>query len=321
MKYNFVIAGGSGFYKTAYSDLERLENVRYFENYIDGLQSSFLKIAARINFNLKLNKYLKTPLKRFVFSRIYPFKFTEDNPLCFIFFGTQFAVINTSFIEFLRHKYPTAKIILFMQDIVSSLPYYDIGNYKKRFDLVLSYDKQDCARYGLLYFSTPFSFINPANFMKREVSDVYFCGSAKSRYHEILKVYSQCKSKGLSCRFFITGVPIDDRIESNEITYDKRISYIDNLSYVYSSRCILEIMQKNAIGYTPRLWEALIYNKHLLSDNADIINSEFYNDKSIHALEDIENILGWIYSDVNTSEVAIKKKSPLKLLEFISHNL
>ena len=321
MKYNYIIAGGAGYYKYAYSDVSHLDNVAYFENYVDGMRSSFLKFAARVNFNLRLNRYIKTPLRRLVFDKIFPFSFKEDRPLCFIFFGVQFAVINTSYLEYLRNRYPSAKIVLFMQDIVSSLPYYDIENYKKRFDAVLSYDRQDCDRYGLMYYSTPFSYIDPADFKTRKPVDVYFCGAAKTRYHEILDVYRKCKDKGLSCRFFITGVPVDERIASNEIVYDQKISYLDNLSYVYSSRCILEIMQKNAVGFTPRVWEALVYNKHLLSDNPDLTNSEFYNDRSIHTLKDIVSISEWINTDVDTSEAAIREKSPVRLLEFIEKNI
>lgn len=321
MKYNYVIAGGSGFYQIAYSDLNRLDNVAYFENYIDRINSRLIKFATRVNFNLKLNQYLRTPLRKLVFDKIFPINFKESKPLCFIFFGTQFAVINTSYIEFIRKKYPSVIIILFMQDIVSSLPYYDIENYKKRFDLILSYDKNDCNRYNLIYYPTPFSYINPSNFHKHKTIDVYFCGAAKSRFHEILNVYKLCKDKGLSCKFIITGVPVKERLASDEIIYDKRISYLENLSFVYASRCVLEIMQKNAVGYTPRLWEALVYDKHLLSNNPEIYNSEFYNNNSIHYIDDVDNILEWINLKVSTSKNTVAQKSPIKFLEFIESKL
>lgn len=321
VKYNFIIAGGEGFYKIAYSDLKEVDYVRYFENYIDGLQGSFTKFAAHINFNLRINRYIKTPLRSIVYDKLFPAEFSYNNPLCFIFFGTQFAVINTSYIEFLKRKYPTAKFVLYMQDILSSLPYYDIDNYKKRFDLILSYDRKDCEKYGLKYFPTPFSYINPSDLQKHEPVDVYFCGAAKTRYNDILNVYNECKRKNLSCRFFITGVPEEARIESDEIIYDKKISYLENLSHAYSSRCILEIMQENAVGFTPRLWEALFYNKHFLTNNKDITKSEYYNKDYIHTLSDIENISDWISVNIQVPKDIIMKKSPRRLLEFIDDNL
>ena len=139
-KYNYIIAGGSGFYEVAYSDLYNLPNVVYFKNYIDSINSKIKQLLIRINFNLKLNDFIKTPFSKLVYPWLFPHSFKEDRPLCFIFFGTQFAIINTSYLDYLRRRYPNVKLVLYMQDIVASLPYYDIKSYKKKFDIVLSYD-------------------------------------------------------------------------------------------------------------------------------------------------------------------------------------
>ena len=316
-EYNFIIAGGEGFYSVAYSDLKRCDNVRYFENYIDGILSPLMRILVKLCFNLKINRYINTPFKHIAYKKIYPAQFSTDRPLCFIFFGTQFAVINTDYLEYLRVQYPSVKLVLYMQDIVSSLPYYDILNYKKRFDLILSYDCNDCKKYGLEYYPTPFSYIAPDKFVKREPIDVYFCGSAKTRYPEILRVYQACKEQGLKCKFFITGVPEADRIKSEEIIYDRRISYIDNLSYIYASKCIVEIMQANAVGFTPRLWEALFYNKHLLTNNTNIITSNYYNADQIHLIDKDKIIMNYVDNIVKTDQNFLLKKTPLNLIKYI----
>ena len=321
-KYNYIIAGGSGFYEFAYSDLFNMPNVVYFRNYIDGINSKIKRLLLRVNFNLKvsnvekitsailplasnilyaplpfrlfsnlfsvtmlalllrisskiaqkcrckiaelilstlLNKLIRTPLGKLVYPWLFPHSFKENRPLCFIFFGTQFAVINTSYLNYLRKKYPNAKLVLYMQDIIASLPYYDIESYKKRFDLVLSYDKGDCERYNLEYYPTPFSKIDIAKLPEvDEDIDVYFCGAGKTRYPEIFKAYIRCKNQELKCKFFLMGVPLDKRIDGEGLVYDKRISYEMNLAYAAKSKCILEIMQENADGYTPRLWEAIM---------------------------------------------------------------
>ena len=316
-EFNYIIAGGEGFYKIAYGDLNRLENVRYFQNYVDGINSPITRISAKINFNLKINRFIKTPLKYLVFRRIYPAKFPIEKPLCFIFFGAQFAVINTGFMEYLKSKYRTPRFVLYMQDIVGSLPYYDIENYKERFDLVLSYDKNDCDKYNLRYYPTPFSYINPELFVRREPIDVYFCGFAKNRYPEIFKVYDICKKQDLKCKFFISGVPVADRIESDEIIYDRRISYLDNLSYVNASKCVLEIMQRNAVGFTPRVWEALFYSKHLLTDNPHISECDCYDINQFHSIDEADNIKSWIYSEIDYKRDLIDAKSPVHLIDHI----
>lgn len=318
-KYNYVIAGGSGFYEVAYHDLMELPNVRYFKSYVDGMSSGLMKYLARINFNLKLNKYVSTPLRSVVYPRLFPFAFDKERPLCFIFFNQQFAVINTGYIEYLRRKYPSAKFVLYMQDIVSSLPYYDIEDYKRRFDLVVSYDRNDCEKYGLEYFPTPFSHIPVEELASQEPVDVYFCGKAKNRLDAIMEVYDRCKENGLSYRFYITGVPEDKRIEADDIIYDHPMSYMENLSHVVSCRCIVEIMQQGAVGYTPRLWEAMFYGKHLLTNNDSL--TEISKEESGCHIISPQPDFKWINSEAGWSGKRIMDKNPAYLLKLIEKTL
>lgn len=321
-KYNYIIAGGSGFYEVAYSDLYNLPNVIYFKNYIDSINSKIKQLLIRINFNLKLNDFIKTPFSKLVYPWLFPHSFKEDRPLCFVFFGTQFAIINTSYLDYLRRRYPNVKLVLYMQDIVASLPYYDIKSYKKKFDIVLSYDKGDCEKYNLVYYPTPFSKIDIDKLPKvDEDIDIYFCGAGKTRYPEIFKAYVKCKNQGLKCKFFLMGVPLDKRIDGEGLVYDKRISYEMNLAYAAKSKCILEIMQENADGYTPRLWEAIMLNKHLLTNNKRVKESNYYNPDNILIINENDNISNWINSKVDIINSLKKKKSPLYLLELIEQIL
>lgn len=319
-KYNYVIAGGDGFYKFAYSDLDKLDNVCFFRHYKEGVESNLMRLLISINFNLKVNQLIKTPLKSLTFPQIYPHGFGKERPLCFIFFGAQYAVINTSYIEYLRKRYPDARLVLYMQDVVRSLPYYDIQNYKRRFDLVLSYDRGDCDNYSLTYYPTPFSHIDVSKLKSETPVDIYFCGSAKSRYPEIFDAFRKAKDEGLSCRFFITGVPDHKRIISDDIIYDRKLSYIENLSHAASAKCILEVMQKDADGFTPRLWEAMTLNKHLLTNNSALKESRYYNEKSIHFFSS-SPIRAWIDKECQYSEALIKEKSPVNLLHFIEASI
>ena len=286
-KYNYIIAGGSGFYKVAYSDLADMPNVVYFSNYIDGIKSKIKQLLIRLNFNLRLNNFMKSPFRKLVYPWLFPHSFKKDRPLCYVFFGAQFAVINSSYLDYLRKKHPSAKLVLYMQDIAASLPYYDMESYKKQFDLILSYDRGDCKRYNLEYYPTPFSKIDVARLPKvNEDIDVFFCGTGKTRYPAIFDTYRRCTSKGLKCKFFIVGVPREKRIAEEGLIYDKRISYEENLAYVAKSKCILEIMQENADGYTPRLWEAIMFDKHLITNNYAIKESKYGHLNGIHLLDE-----------------------------------
>ena len=75
-KYNYIIAGGSGFYEVAYSDLYNLPNVVYFKNYIDSINSKIKQLLIRINFNLKLNDFISKLGKLATISCMYNTNFT-----------------------------------------------------------------------------------------------------------------------------------------------------------------------------------------------------------------------------------------------------
>ena len=318
-KYNYVVVGGSNYYEVAYANLLSLPNVAYFKSYLDGIKSNVIKILLRINFNLHLNKYIPTPFRKIVFPLLFQHHFSNDKPICFIFFESQFAIYNTRYIEYLKRKYPGSKFVLYMQDLVSSLPYYDINSYKYRFDLIFSYDKGDCKKYSLHYFPTPYSYYNISNLDKKESIDVYFCGAGKTRYKAIFEVYKRCVREKLKCKFFITGVPKSERIQGEGLIYDCPITYIENLSYVAASKCVLEIMQENADGYSLRLWEAMMYNKHLLTNNHHIINSDFYFKEFIHFVSETKPFDNWINTQVCYPESLRESKSPIWLLREIEN--
>lgn len=320
MNYNFVIAGGDGFYNAAYYDLQNMPNVKYHPNFLSGVKSKLIRFLIRLNFNLRLNKYIKTPFNSIVNKYIYPYNFKDNNPICYIFFECHFSVINTSYISYLRSKHPSARFVLYMQDIVASLPYYNVEHYRKQFDLILSYDNGDCQKYGFLYYSTPFSKIDIQGVANIEDIDVFFCGAAKTRYNIILDAYRRFTSHGLKCKFYITGVPEEFRIQGDGIYYDQPISYLDNLRYVAASKCILEVMQENADGFTPRLWEAIMYDKHLITNNTCIKHSLYWNQDGIHFLNECENY-SFINEEISYPYHIKESKSPIKLLYFIEQHI
>lgn len=316
MKYNYIIAGGGGFYSIAYYKIMSLSNVAYFSEYVSGIKSWFLRLLVRINFNVIINRYIKTPFRHFVYPLLFNHTFPEKKPLCYIFFGNQYAVINTSYLGYLRCRYPNVKLVLYFQDIVSSQPAFCVNEYKSKFDLIISYDKGDCEKYGFIYHPTPYSAINVSLLPTTEKTDVFFCGKAKSRYKTIFDVYKKCTKAGLKCLFFISEVPKEQQILADGLVYDNLISYECNISYVLNTKCILEIMQEDAVGFTPRLWEAITYDKHLLSNNQTIRDTIYFDSDYIHFIQDGDDF-GWIINNVNVREEIKRTLSPQILLNKI----
>lgn len=319
--YKYVIAGGPGFYSVAYFDVKRLSNVKYFSSYIGGVNNKLMRLLTRLTFNIRYGSLVRWLLKPLVYRKVFRSGFSKEDDIVFLFFESQYAVINTDYTTYLRKHYPKSKLVLFMQDVVSSLPYYDIKDYKKRFDIVLSYDQHDCDRYGLLYHPTPYSRFDSSRLQKTESLDVFFCGSAKTRLKTIMEVYHICKENGLKVKFYINGVPDELQEAQSDIIYNTPISYKQNLAYVVNSKCILEVMQERADGFTPRLWEAIIYNKHLITNNEYVKSSQYYIPAFIHHIEEGLTPKDWIDNIVDYPTELAQSKSPIQLLAFITSHL
>lgn len=319
--HNYVIVGDAGYYMVGYYDIIKLDNVQYFSTIYGNIKSKFNRLIFRITFSGKINKIIKNPFSSYIFPRLFPFKFNIEKPLVFIFFGNTQYIYQSNYISYLRKKYPNIKIVLYMQDIIARNYALNFDIARKKFDSILSYDNGDCKKYGLIYYPTPYSNYPIIENKKIEPIDIFYCGHAKMRYKEIFEVYRKCKNLGLKCKFFITAVPRNERIQSDDIIYDKPISYIENLQYVQKSKCILEIMQANADGYTPRLWESIVYNKHLLTNNVSLLKSKYYITESMHQLTDIENILSWINISIKNSFRVKSELSPINLLNFIDKTI
>jgi hypothetical protein len=101
------------------------------------------------------------------------------------------------------------------------------------------------------------------------------------------------------------------------------IDYKENLSHVMNTRCVVDVMQEGADGFTPRLWESILYDKHLLSNNPVLENSRYYIPDNIHLLnKGIEELdYSWIKHDATYPEELKDSLSPVNLLKFIDSHL
>ena len=318
--YKYIIYGSSfGFYDVSYYDIIIQKNVKYYK-YIEP-NNQILKYLYRFCFSTKVNRIIKIPFKNIWIKALDPRLYNDGEGYCFLFFSRWLEKdFVRSYLDYLLKRYPKAKYVCFFHDLIST-HLLDINYVKQMFDLVLSYDKNDSETYGLLYYPTPYSSIN----IKEDpnyFSDVYFLGKAKNRLHEILNVYDQLEAKGLRCRFFITGLSKDISLNKKGIKIIESMTYKENLIYVRNSKCLLEIMQHGAVGITPRTWEAIMYNKHLITNNSFLKGTNYYNQSSVTILG--EQLLSNISADniisANFSEETRQALSPVNLLSFISNH-
>ena len=315
-------------YLTAYADAITNDNVTYIpELEIKG----FFKIIYRVHLSKKINSIIKLPWKN-IWNAVFFRKFKKEEPIYFLLFSDWYCQ-NTGIIKYIRTNYKNAKIAVFFQDLIATkkmnyteLP-VNIDKLKAEVDLVLTFDFGDAKRYKIVYHPIPYSTPLDPVIIEDETIDVYFLGQAKNRLEEILATYYKLKSLGTKLNFILSNVPKEQQKQLDGVTYTDgvTVSYDDNIKYVKSSRCILELMQKSGTGYTSRTLEALSYDKRLMTNNAKILDAPFYNSEYILYFKDISEInsdfLQKIRSTQKPNYSYADQLSPVKLLEFIERKL
>ena len=68
------------------------------------------------------------------------------------------------------------------------------------------------------------------------------------------------------------------------------LPYEENIAKILESNCILEIVREGFIGFTQRYYEAIVYNRKLLTNNAEIKELPYYDERYMQYFEKPEDI-------------------------------
>lgn len=266
------------------------ENVFFYEGTGKGKLTCRLQ---KIHCCESVNKIIDLPLKSVWFNNFSNARISADDDIYFIFSKSQSWLLqykNGQYINQLKRKYPKCKIILYLWDLISSYYKFDVCFFKEKCDLVLTYDLGDSQKYEIIYCPTPYSPVKIIDDSNIKQFDVYFCGKAKNRLNDIFEVYMYLKNNNMKCKFFITDVPRKQQRFKEDITYNKRISYYQNLQYLQKSRIVLDIVQKGSKGDTLRIKEAVTYGKKIITNNLEVRNNPYYVINNICVYEHLDEI-------------------------------
>lgn len=178
---------------------------------------------------------------------------------------------------------------------------------KQSFDCILTYNVKDSEKYGFQLYRPMIPFYPSTNEAKIEY-DVFFVGKNKNRLNTILDVYKKLSSYGLKCNFYVSDVDLKSvSIKNSDIHWNEYIEYDAVVNYVKHSKCVLNIVQNGATGITLRDMEAIGNNKILITDNYSIKETEFYCEKQVIWISEIDEKIDLIKKGfVEKNEIAFK---------------
>lgn len=257
------------------------------------IKNKLLNFLYRAHMSKKLNDYFYLPFKsiwkRFYFIDGIDWDLYKEKYLIIV--DSALVWYSAEYLNKVRRGHNIKVILLLfnpMNILQSNKTFMDIYN-RVNFDLKLctfdvrDADEFDCKQTYSIYSKLNFNYCDPCY-------DIVYLGMDKGRYKKILECYNLAKESGLTVDFSIINCQEDAANREPGIKYIKEVPYIDYLDLVNKSKAILEIVQKGQEGITLRTFEAIVYGKHLFTNNQHVKLMPFYNPKYIHLFEDIKDI-------------------------------
>lgn len=325
MKYNYVIFGTDGdFFQQQISEIIGLENVRWIPFLMCNM-NTIPRFVYRAHTSWLINEHIRLPLKKVWNGFYFKDDFEIERPICFVFYASpeNYDLGDFGYLDYLKSEYPDCKLVIYFMDLIkhafTRCQNFSIEKIKSRYDLVITYNQNDAEEYGFQYFVGHLSKLNITPSADAPRSDVVFVGLAKDRLPILLEIYEKLTAEGLRCDFHITGVPTKEQQYADKITYNKPMPYAEMVQRSVDSKCILEVVQKGAMGLSSRFSEAFMYDKLLISNNPIICYSEFYHPEWMTTFKTPDEIcVDWIranWRDVRNNYQG--ELSPKKLLNAI----
>ena len=253
-------------------------------------RSFFLRLLYRISNSRIFNNKFWTFKRSIWYPFIFKNKFKNKKPVCFVCIRFP----EPEYLLYLRKHNPNSKIVMFCRDLLKThmSDYLKYQHLKESvYDYWVSYDEDDCAKYGFVHLDEFESKLNIYKDDEYPLCDVFFTGRAKDRLPRLLEIYDVLTSKGVKCLFLIMGAPKDIMKGRDGFKcIDAPIPYSEMLRLTVNSRCLLDLNQSECVGYTSRILEAIIYNKKLITDNASILKTKYYSPLHIQYVKSPDEI-------------------------------
>ena len=310
-----LVAPGSDYGRAMWSDIERISNATILEKALKPC-GKFLEVVHHIHFSFALNKITQLPFQN-IWKKLYSLEsigLKEDKKYCVIYTDVSAARTDLKYLAGLRAQTNITLVLVMVNTMArrGSL----IEKRKGYFDIVFSFDRNDCDKYGFIYHPTYYSMTS----MKAEdiVQDAFYVGVSKGRASIITAVYERLMTQGAKAEFFISGLEPGEQ-KRKGIHYNQWLKYRQVLDYISKSNCIVEIMDGNQEGVTLRTMEAVCYNKRLLTNNASMKQSKYYTSGYIQVFDRPEDIDVDFVKDRSKVDYCYDGEfSPVHLLEHIN---
>ena len=283
---------------------------------------SLLNKAEKLCLSYQLNSKFQVPFQS-VFYNLDAYKYESQHTYHMIMPTTSISKFTVQYLKTFKKKHSNVKLYALVTDSMhASSPHMNLVREKlfsDVWDRVLTYDKYDAEEYGFTWFG--YSYYSSYDFVEPDPveSDIYYVGYDKGGRENLVKeIFRNLQKNQCNCRFDVVASQTSMK-DSSFVYMEEKISYPQVVSRVKSSNCILEILQENQESQSIRYFEAIIYNRKLLTNNRHIQELPYYDARYMKYFNSIADIdFEWVRNKDNIDYQYDGRFSPLRIVDYIA---
>lgn len=282
-----------------------------------------LSFLRRLHFSLKLNRIFPLPGKHlwYGFSDIFSLlKKTRH----ILIIDTALRSLDENMLQKLKARNAILDLYLINSMNAKSPRFLEI---KSKLSLnvwhrIYTFDPVDAQKYGYTFRGFDYYTKHPVTIPENSESDAYFIGGIKGNRENLVNhLYKAISTHGGKCDFHIMVYKNQKYTEIEGIHYIQGNwqPYSNVLNALVKSNVIVEILQEGQYGASLRYFEAVCYDKKLLTNNPHITSFPFYNERYMKIFHDINDIdYEWLCKREPVKYNYQGEFSPLQLFKHLS---
>lgn len=214
--------------------------------------------------------------------------------------NSSIAKFTVRYLRRFKYRHPNVKLIAFLVDSIhgSSIQMSLVREKLKIgiWDRILTYDKYDAEEFGYKWIGYTYYSAHMDAPESKVHSDIFCVSSPKNRDEMYAELYNLLVERGVDCNFRIFTHSKENYLPGTKLEYMHRYMNYDNVvGEIKASNCILEILQPNQKMQTIRYFEAIVYNKKLLTNNPGIYELPYFDSRYMKVFADKKDIdFDWI---------------------------
>lgn len=280
-----VHVGRTAHAKVLFKDLEKNSEVMLEKEF----RSSFMRKINILHTSCKTNYFFRIPFQKIWYKKYLDLeKLGREDRILFLLCEENRLCYDSRYINFLRRKFVNAKVVFYAINSSDTIGKKYVAFVNDNYDYAVTFDKEDSAKYGWIYYSGVYSMIERKDCQIKY--DVFFAGNNAGRLEQLHSIYKYLSERGIKCCFYINGVPENEMLKDSDIIYNKKLSYDEIMNADQETNCILEVLRENQKGTTLRMAESILLGKKIITNNRNVRDERYFDESRMLIFANVEDI-------------------------------